>query len=217
MVSLDAVQQPRHERIGTMEINAIFFDLGNVLLALDWRKTYPRILQKSDLSSEELGKRFFQTRYIQYELSQLTTNEFFSDLKRILEFGGSSEELREITTHIFSPIDAHVALAKRLSLHYPLGIISNTNQAHADFFEAKYDFLDLFQVRIYSHEVRARKPDRRIYDFALSSMNAAASESLFVDDLKENVEAARALGWRAIHLKKDTDLESELRGFGVLT
>jgi epoxide hydrolase-like predicted phosphatase len=199
-----------------MEIKAIFFDLGNVLLALDWKKIFSRILQRSALSSEELGKRFVQTRYVQYELNQITTDEFFTDFKRVLEFQGSKEELQEITTHIVSPIDNHIALAKRLKACYRLGIISNTNQAHADFFEARYDFLDLFEVRIYSHEARARKPDRKIYDLALSSMKAIASQSLFIDDLKENVDAARDLGWRAIHLKKDTDLEHELRAFGVL-
>jgi epoxide hydrolase-like predicted phosphatase len=199
-----------------MEIRAIFFDLGNVLLAFDWKKTYARILQKSTLSSEEMGKRFFQTRYVQYELNQVTTDEFFADFKRLLEYQGSKEELQKITTHIFSPIDTHIALARRLKARYRLGIISNTNQAHADFFKAQYDFLDLFEVKIYSHEARARKPDCRIYDLSLSRMNATASESLFIDDLKENVEAARDLGWRAIHLKKDTDLERELRAFGVV-
>ncbi len=200
-----------------METKAIFFDLGNVLIAFDWKKTYSQILQKSALLSEELGKRFFQTRYIQYELNQITTDEFFTDFKRILEFQGSKEELQKITTDIFSPIDAHIALAERLKPRYRLGIISNTNQSHADFFEAQYAFLDLFEVKIYSHQARARKPDPKIYDLALSSMNATASESLFIDDLKENVEAARNLGWRAIHLKKETNLEHELRAFGVLS
>jgi len=199
-----------------MEIKAIFFDLGNVLLALNWKTTFKRILERSALSSDELGERFFHTRYVQYELNQITTDEFFSDFKRLLEYEGSKEELQAITTHIFSPIDNHVALAKRLKARHRLGIISNTNQAHADFFEAQYDFLALFEARLYSHEVRSRKPDRKIYDLALSSMNVTASESLFIDDLIENVNAARDLGWRVIHVKKETDLELELRTFGVL-
>lgn len=199
-----------------MELNTIYFDLGNVLLAFDWKKTFERILVRSALSREDMRKRFLQARYVQYELDQITTDEFFSDLTRLLEYRGSKEELQEILTHIFSPIDHHVALARRLKARYRLGIISNTNRAHADFFEARYDFLDIFEVRIYSHVVRARKPDRKIYDLALSSMNATASESLFIDDLKENVDAARNLGWQAIHLKKATNLERELLASGVL-
>jgi FMN phosphatase YigB (HAD superfamily) len=46
-------------------------------------------------------------------------------------------------------------------------------------------------------------------------MNATASESLFIDDLKVNIEAARELGWQAIHLEKETDLENELRALGI--
>jgi glucose-1-phosphatase len=202
--------------VGLMEIKAVFFDLGNVLLAFDWKKTFSKILERSRLTPSELGNRFAQTRYIEYELNQISTDEFFADLARILEYTGTVEELQGIFTNIFLPLETNVALAKALKNDYRLGIISNTNQIHADFFETQYAFLELFEVRIYSHEARLRKPDRKIYDLALSTMNVDAEKSLFIDDMKENVEAARELGWQAIHLTKDTNLENELRLMGIL-
>ncbi|MBN1654149.1 MAG: HAD family phosphatase [Deltaproteobacteria bacterium] len=200
-----------------MQIKAVFFDLGNVLLGFDWKRTYSGILEKSLLSPEELGKRFYRTRYIQYELNQISTDEFFSELKELLQYEGTTEKLRDIVQDIFFPLEKNIALAKSLSCDYRLGIISNTNQVHADFFEAQYDFLDLFKVRIYSHQAGVRKPDREIYDLALSLMRVAPEESIFIDDMKENVEAARELGWNTIHYKNDTDLERELSSMGVMT
>lgn len=198
-----------------MRTKAVFFDIGNVLLGFNWQLTFPRILDKSPLSEHELSKRFMQTRYTEYERDELTTLEFFTHLKHHLEFLGDPEELRDICTDIFFPLEQNIFLAKKLSSNYRLGIISNTNQLHADFMEKRYDFFRLFEVRIYSHKVKVRKPDQRIYDFALSSLNIHANEALFIDDLEDNVIAACKLGWKAIQLKKDTDLGMELVGCGI--
>lgn len=198
-----------------METKAIFFDLGNVLLGFNWSITFPYILKKSPLTEKELGERLMQTRYIDYELDILSTQEFFELLKAEFQYEGETEELQAICTDIFYPIERNIKLAKRLCQTYRLGIISNTNEAHTQFVEEQYEFFNWFEVKVYSHEVRLRKPDRDIYHHAITAMGVQAEEALFIDDLRENVEAARDLGWRAIQMKRDTDLGAELIECGI--
>jgi epoxide hydrolase-like predicted phosphatase len=52
---------------------------------------------------------------------------------------------------------------------------------------------------IISAEVGLAKPDPRIYQLALEKLGVQAGDSIFLDDFKENVEAARAVGMLAIH------------------
>jgi len=57
--------------------------------------------------------------------------------------------------------------------------------------------LDRLTHRFASHLIRARKPDEAIYRHVERATGARGGEILFFDDLTENVESARRLGWRA--------------------
>ncbi len=198
-----------------MTIQAIYFDLGNVLLGIDWMSAVNGLQARSYLSKEEIGRCLMQSGFEAYELGQKSTQDFFSDLKRALDFRGTVEKLNTLCSDIFYELDKNIALARELSKHYRLGIISNTNRAHIDYVENKFNFFDVFETRIYSYEIKVRKPDPEIYEIALRALNTSARESLFIDDMEENVIAARNLGWKAIHLLPDTDLEASLRQHGI--
>ncbi|MCP4200280.1 MAG: HAD family phosphatase [Proteobacteria bacterium] len=199
-----------------MAIKAVFFDIGNVLLGYDWKAAVGRICKQTDFTSEDVGKRFWKSGFAKFEKGFISQTEFFGALAKSIEFTGTVEELNLLCSDIFFTLDDNIAVARRLVGRTELGIISNTNQAHIEFLEPRYDFLDIFKVRIYSHEVNARKPEKEIYDAALLQTNVRAGESLFVDDLIENVEAARQLGWSAIHLEPETDLQKEIERYDLM-
>ncbi|MGI5348763.1 HAD family hydrolase [Streptomyces sp. CA-250714] len=76
-------------------------------------------------------------------------------------------------------------------------------------------FLSVADEAVLSCEVGFAKPDPRIYTHTLRLLGAAAEESLFVDDVPENVEAARALGM-AGHLHTDSaDTRAVLETFAA--
>ena len=77
-------------------------------------------------------------------------------------------------------------------------------------------FAELFDAVVISAEVGMRKPDERIYRHALERVGGPPPEQcVFIDDVRHNVEAARALGMHAVHhTSPDTTLE-ELRGLGL--
>ncbi|MFM8653148.1 MAG: HAD-IA family hydrolase, partial [Verrucomicrobiota bacterium] len=123
--------------------------------------------------------------------------------------------LREAFCDIFHPLPERVTVARQLAARYPLGLISNTCASHIRHLESTYDFFPLFSPRIYSHEVGTRKPHPDIYAKALAVAGTKAENSLFIDDLAENLETPSRLGWKTIHLPPKSDLAAALARAGV--
>lgn len=201
-----------------MKISAVCFDLGKVLLHFDWQLMLERIAKKSPLPIEEMTRLLkADPLVLTYEIGGITSSKFFSHLKKLLQYRGTAKELRAAFSEIFTPLADHIALAALLAPHYPLAIISNTNEAHIVHAEATYSFFSLFHARIYSHQVRTMKPDPSIYAAALTALGGIDPvEALFIDDLEANVLGASKLGWQTIHLRPEVSLREALASYELL-
>ncbi len=201
-----------------MKISAVCFDLGKVLIDFDWQVMFSNIAEKSSLSPKEIAQLLeTDTQRVPYELGEITSQKFFTHLKKRLKYKGTVAELRGAFSNIFTPLTEHIALAALLAPHYPLAIISNTNDAHISHAEAAYSFFSLFPVRIYSHQFKMMKPNREIYDTARAALgNIDPLEILFIDDLEPNILGAVQLGWQTIHLRPGVNLREALASYELL-
>ena len=95
---------------------------------------------------------------------------------------------------------------------------SNTNPKHINNkLKLSSNFFNFIDGSIYSFEVGLRKPDPDIYHKALSISKTVATEVLFIDDLKENIEMAKKLDLNTIHYKNYNSLKEELHYLGIDT
>ncbi len=78
-------------------------------------------------------------------------------------------------------------------------ILSNSFDGARREEERRLHFADDFDPIVYSHEAGMAKPDPKVFLFTLDAIGCAPTEAAFVDDRMENVEAAAALGIRAVH------------------
>ena len=96
---------------------------------------------------------------------------------------------------------------QKLSKKYRLFLLSNTDSIHIDTFERENgisfysDFYQCFEKVYFSFEMGMRKPDAEIYNFLMNNHELAAKHTLFVDDKKENTDAALALGLHVWNLQ----------------
>jgi HAD superfamily hydrolase (TIGR01509 family) len=200
-----------------MKISAICFDLGKVLLDFDKEAMLVRMAKNSPLTPLEMAAAAQDDPMnIAYETGKITTAKFFTHLKKLIRYKGTTADLLACYNEIFTPLPEHIALAALLAPHYPLAIISNTNEAHIRYAEATYSFFSLFPVRIYSHEVKAMKPKPEIYRAALKALGGIDPlEALFIDDLESNILGAVQLGWQTIHLRPGVDLREALASYDL--
>jgi putative hydrolase of the HAD superfamily len=97
-------------------------------------------------------------------------------------------------------------------------LLSNIHPAMISYLQRNFDWLELFDFKTFSAEVRLIKPDRAIYEHTLRGLGVAAKESLFVDDREINVKAAQELGIHALRFLSIGQLREELKaiGFSIL-
>ena len=100
-----------------------------------------------------------------------------------------------------------------LRLYY----LSNMPAPYARQLEARHDFLRWFDGGVFSGDVKAIKPDPRIYRLLAQRHALAPQCTVFIDDMHDNVEAARALGWHGIRFETPAALAQQLQGHGLLS
>lgn len=92
-----------------------------------------------------------------------------------------------------------------------LYFLSNMPVPYARELEQKHSFLKHFDGGIFSGDVLCSKPDPGIYSLLQSRYNLVPGSTVFIDDLKANIDAAKALGWKGIHFHSAGQLSEELR------
>jgi putative hydrolase of the HAD superfamily len=102
--------------------------------------------------------------------------------------------------HHLQPMPESVALIERLhAAGHRLALLSNMPPPYADHLEATHACFARFEQRAWSGRLGVMKPDRAIFDHLQAALESAADDLVFIDDHRGNVDAARALGWRALH------------------
>ena len=96
--------------------------------------------------------------------------------------------------------------------HFQTAILSNAGDQDRQIFNEAYCIEDLVDTVIISAEVGLAKPDPRIYHLALDRLGVQPGETVFVDDLQDNVEAARQLGIRALQFQSNDQILMEIKG-----
>jgi glucose-1-phosphatase len=195
-----------------MKIEAIFFDVGNVLVEVRYDQLMAALKVDPGINDQAIDRLADEDELIiRYRLGRINSEEFFTAAKNMLGFQGSLKEMKTLWCGVFRPLKNNMDCVKNLSGQFPLGLISNNNEAHCTFLESRYDVFSYFDCKIYSHLEGLMKPDPQIYELALRRMNVSAENALFIDDESENIRAAEALGFHTIHLEEPSSLGEHLK------
>jgi glucose-1-phosphatase len=195
-------------------INTFFFDIGGVLLNIHPERTIKYLSNLTNLSEDQIEKAFPEDAHHKYERGEITGSYFFKAVKYSLPISNNltEEQFWNAWSMLVGEETEVVKIMNKLTSKYPVWLLSNTNPYHI-LEEERFKLFDKITGGIYSFEIGSRKPEEEIYIKALEIAGTKASESLFVDDLIENVEMARALGMNAIHFKTTGDFNKQLSKF----
>lgn len=178
-------------------IKTIIFDFGDVFINLDKQGAMDNALQLFNIN--QLSKDMIKTNE-DYEQGFISTDEFLQFYQK--QFPNLTKtEIIDAWNFIIKDFPKHrlewVQQLKRDN-NYNLILLSNTNELHIDYIK-KYvpfynEFKSCFNPFYLSHEISYRKPNANIYQFVLNTNNLKAEECIFIDDTKENTDAAEQLG-----------------------
>ncbi len=91
-----------------------------------------------------------------------------------------------------------------------LYFLSNMSAPYARTLERKFEFLQWFDGGIFSGDVHLIKPEPAIYQLLQDRYMLDPAQTVFIDDLQGNVQAAQSLGWHGIHFESAAQLERDL-------
>lgn len=188
-------------------IQNIIFDLGGVLLNIDYHKT---IQAFENLGIKDFEKQFSQVNaaplFEDLELGKITPEAFFDGVRALAKLSLSNQEI--ITAWNAMLLDfpmENFTLLQSLKTSYKLFLYSNTNSIHYDAFQQIFQkttghpLLDeCFQKAYYSHLMGKRKPYKEGFQTILQENNLVPEQTLFIDDTLPNIKTAKSLGLKSI-------------------
>ncbi len=195
----------------------IVFDLGMVILPFD----YDIALERLEKIEKGFGARYlnhFKSNYEthrQFERGDISEEEFLNNTLNIFDGKVNKETFITIYSEIFTLNENVATLLPELKKKYRLMLLSNTNPIHYRFW-IKFDFVKNFEKLFLSHEVRAVKPEEKIYKAVEHYTKALPEEHVFIDDVKEYADAAKKLGWDAIQFTGYDNLLKELKKRNIM-
>jgi putative hydrolase of the HAD superfamily len=191
------------------KIKNIIFDLGGVILNLDFMKT--------ELAFAGYGIGNFNQYYTlqtatpvfeQLETGKISPEVFYDVFRKITMTSITNEQIEHAWNALlldFPP--ARIQYLKELRNRYQIFLLSNTNEIHYRQILKIYteqnggeDFNNIFMKAYYSHQLGMRKPDTLIFETVLKDAGLDAQETLFIDDAAANIESAKNTGLQTIHL-----------------
>lgn len=199
------------------QIQAAVFDIGNVLLKFDYLVAANRLKEKNGLS--ELPERSLVVEAkAALEGGESDRAAFLAIVRPHFNDRGTDEEFLRIWEDIFEENKAMTALAARLAMQMPTYLLSNISCIHHDFIFKSYPIFQTFRGGIFSYQARAMKPGAEIYGTLLRTFDLIPQNTVFFDDMPENVVAAAEFGFHAIRydFRNHAAAERELADLGVI-
>ena len=196
-----------------MAVKNIIFDIGNVLLQWEPDKIYFNLFNRKDFYSHPLSKIVGSPIWLDLDQGLL---EFEEGIEKAVKGNESFREDIEMffrnAPYHFYPIQSTVDIALDLKKEgNRIYLLSNFHKYGYGILRERFQFFKTFDGGVISWDVKLNKPDRRIYEMLLSKYDLNPGETIFIDDVKENIIAAEALGIKGIHFNSDINLESELK------
>jgi putative hydrolase of the HAD superfamily len=197
-------------------IKAVIFDFGNVICSFDNDAFLRSLLPYTDKRFDELKAAIYASDLpARYETGLISSEEFFREAASLGDLSAPREEFFRAFSRIFTPIPATFRLIRELKKTYKVGLLSNTNEFHYECCFKQVEIFPLFDSVTLSFEVKAMKPDERIYRDAVGKLRVRAEECVFIDDIEANAEGARRLGMAGIRYVTHRALLESLGAAGV--
>ncbi|MCW5873380.1 MAG: HAD family phosphatase [Anaerolineales bacterium] len=195
-----------------MNIKAVIWDFGGVLVRTDANNRRDALAQHVGLSREALEARVFDAdNRRQAQIGAVDGEVYLQEVAA--ELGLSVGELRQTffgDDHLDQTLMAYI---RALRPQYRVGLLSNAMNNLREVLQTQYPILDAFDTLIISGEVGVMKPHPAIYLLAAERLGVQPGEAVFVDDFEQNIAGARQVGMHTVHFQSR---EQTLQALGDL-
>jgi HAD superfamily hydrolase (TIGR01509 family) len=197
----------------------VLFDLGNTLIKLAYERVIANICREAAVNRDQLLELLEEPGgYRDMERGAVSFWEFYEFMCERAGYRGSIREFHTLWSDFFDGvIPGAEDLVERARAKYRVAFLSNSNEVHAEAIPKTFGTLFRKDDRfIFSYRFKVAKPDPEMFRRALEVLGALPAQVVFIDDLLENVIAARSIGMQAYQFIDADSLNRALAADGVL-
>jgi HAD superfamily hydrolase (TIGR01549 family) len=209
-----ALPRPRLKTDTRFPADALLFDLGGVVMSLDWDRAFSHWAGDSGESAAALRRRFrFDIPYERHERGEIGERDYYASLRESLGIELTDAQWDTGWGAIFTgEIAPTVDAIAKVKARVPVYAFSNSNAAHQRVWSRRFaGALGHFRKVFVSSELGKRKPERAAFEAIAREIGVPVDRILFFDDTMDNVEGARAAGLHAVHVRTPQDVRDALR------
>jgi putative hydrolase of the HAD superfamily len=196
----------------------LVFDLGGVVVRWDPEAIIDGVFNDESVKARVRQAVFEHADWLELDRGTLGREEAIARAAR--RSGLAAEDIKRLL-HAVPPSLAvfpdTVELLYRLKRKgHPLYCLSNMHFASIEYLEREHTFWDVFEGRVISCRLQLCKPEPGIYEHLLREFGLKAEDTLFIDDVQKNLDAAAKLGIHTLRFETAAQCERELRARGLL-
>jgi putative hydrolase of the HAD superfamily len=190
----------------------IVFDIGNVILEWNPQKLVDSLFSCKTESKEAIENIIAHEDWQMLDKGPLSLEEAISRANDRCSIKVSKiRKLFEETPKSLIPIQETVDVIMELSEKgYSLYVLSNMHKYSFEYLSVTYDIWRYFSGIVISSHIKSIKPEPEIFEYLVGTYNLIPRNTVFLDDLKCNIEAAKKIGLNTIHVKNASQSKEEL-------
>ena len=196
-------------------IDNIIFDLGNVILNIDYQNTIDAFEKIGVKDASSFYSKSSQLNiFNQLETGHISKQKFVLEIQKFVSKASASQIINAWNAILEDLPNKRLEILKNIKDKFSIFLLSNTNTIHIEKIidklgKTKYEeFYNLFDKVYYSHEVKLRKPNPDIFKLVIKENCLSIKNTLFIDDSIQHIESAKKIGLKTYHLDGSETLES---------
>ena len=196
----------------------LVFDLGGVVVRWDPEAIIAGVFKEEDIKARVRDGVFGHPDWLELDRGTLGREDA---IKRAAKRAGVAPAEIKRLLHAVPPslvvFPETVDLLHRLKRRgHPLYCLSNMHFASIEYLENTHTFWDVFDGRVISCRLQLCKPESGIYEHLLQTYGLRAEDTLFIDDVQKNLDAAAKLGIKTLRFENAAQCERELRALALM-
>ncbi|MGC9293111.1 MAG: HAD family hydrolase [Acidobacteriaceae bacterium] len=199
-------------------IRTIFWDCGGVLLTNGWdHRERSAVLQQFSLGMDDFMQRHAEVNDA-WEKDEMSVAQYLEHTVFYTPRAFTQEQFivaMQAQSAVLYSENLQTVAALAASNRYTMALLNNESRVLNDFRIRKFGLQKYFSAFFSSCYVGLRKPETAIYQLALDVLQCTPDGAVFIDDRKENAEAAASLGIHAVQMQSPAQLREGLNRLGI--
>jgi len=195
---------------GPKPIDAVIFDLGRVLVRVDFNRVITKLSNRLDVDKLDSNRITAHSWCRDFSRGRINAESFFKQARDYVGLDISRQAFQSLWTGIFEPMPGMEEIVTEIARHKKIALLSDTDPWHWNFLLETYPYLKIFKQPALSYQIGELKPHPLCYKWAARAAGFPAERCLFIDDKVENIRGAIEFGMQGWLFESSDILRGQL-------